>query len=70
MSIPVSVLPVVPVVAAGSVDVPSDGSMAATTTAAKTPRNAMESVNVIAFRMPGSMRNGAPAAAQAAVRAR
>jgi hypothetical protein len=39
----------------GSVDVPSEGPTAATTTAANIPSRAMERVNVIAFRMEGSM---------------
>jgi hypothetical protein len=66
----VVVVSVVPVEDAGSVEVPSEGLTAATTTAAKIPRRAMERVNVIAFRMEGSMRDDAPAALQALVRAR
>jgi hypothetical protein len=66
----VSVVSVVPVEDAGSVEVPSDGPTAATTTAAKIPRSATERVNVIAFRMEGRMRDVPPAAAQAPVRAR
>jgi hypothetical protein len=38
---------------------------AATTTAEKIPRRVIESVNVIALRMEGSMGHAAPAAVQA-----